>query len=192
MSGERGSKARAHPPVPLDPRSVPDDLRQVMLRDKGQNFGFRMQVWANFFSGPLFAEIEKRFGILRDEFTVLGHLYDYGPMLATAITVLTGRPKNSISRSVNGLIAAGHISRRTNPKDRREAFLTIEPSGRALYEQLWPFCAARDRQMFQALDADDLAQLDQLLWKLLRSYHLNPDLYALEPPPDRPDESAPR
>ena len=179
MNGERKARRPADAkPSPAD-ETVPDELRQVMLRDQGQNFGFRMQVWANFFSGPLFADIEKRFGILRDEFTVLGHLFDYGPMLASTIAVLTGRPKNSISRSVSSLVAAGRISRRQNPADRREAFLTLEPPGRALYEQVWPACVARDRQMFQALDESELAALDKLLWKLLRSYHLEPDRYAL-------------
>jgi MarR family transcriptional regulator, temperature-dependent positive regulator of motility len=165
-------KLRRQPPISAE-------LRAVLIRERGW-FGFRMALWGSYFTSPLFAEMHKRFGILKDEFAILASLYDYGSLSAKTICAITGRPKNSISRGVTRLLASGRIKSATNRQDRREAILTLLAGGRRLYEQILPMCRERERLMLRALSEPELAQLDEILAKLLNYYHESPEGLASE------------
>ena len=159
--------------------AIPAALRAVLMRERGW-FGFRIALWGSYFTAPLFAEMEKRFGILRDEFAILASLYDYGSLSAKTICAITGRPKNSISRGVTRLTASKRIRSTTNRLDRREAILTLLASGRRLYERILPMCRERERLMLEPLSDAELAQLDELLAKLLNYYHESPEAGDLQ------------
>lgn len=159
--------------------AIPAELRAVLIRERGW-FGFRIALWGSYFTAPLFAEMGKRFGILKDEFAILASLYDYGSLSAKTICAITGRPKNSISRGVTRLLASGRIRSATNRLDRREAILTLGASGRRLYEQILPMCREREQLMLKGLTAQELAQLDEILAKLLNYYHESPEAGDLQ------------
>ncbi len=152
--------------------AISREFRDYLIAADDDWHGRRMMLLGNYYSMPLFAEMQKRFDMLRDEYAVLGNLYDYGPMTAQTICALTGRPKNSVSRSVARLTASGRISSHVNPEDRRESILKLEEPGRKVYEEVQPIWRARERDMFlDALDKKELDQLDVLLAKLLRHFH---------------------
>lgn len=130
-----------------------------------------MMLFGGYYGSPLFATMQKRYDMLRDEYGILGNLYDYGPLTAQVICAMTGRPKNSVSRGVSRLIHLGRISSHVNPDDRRESVLRLEDPGRKLYEKVLPLWRAREKEMLSALTKDDLAKLDQILEKLLNHYH---------------------
>ena len=153
--------------------AISDDLRATLIRERGW-FGFRIALWGSYFTTPLFAEMQRRFGLLRDEFAILASLYDYGSLTAKTICVITGRPKNSISRGVTRLTRAGRISSVVNAADRREAFLSLRAKGRKLYQAILPMCRERERRMLEALTPRERSQLDEILAKLLNFYHLDP------------------
>jgi DNA-binding MarR family transcriptional regulator len=81
--------------------------------------GFRMSLWSGFYTNPVFVDIERRFGLLRDENNILFCLVNYGELTAKSICDVLGRPKNSISRAVERLIRRGLVRRGTDEKDRR-------------------------------------------------------------------------
>src|SRR5215471_15953408 len=116
-----------------DPGPISPELKALLDRQPDW-LGFRMAGLGNYFTAPLYAEIEKRYGILKDEFIVLGNLYDCGSLSAKTICALTGRPKNSVSRGVARLLASGRIRSVVNEKDRREMHLSLLAEGRKLYE----------------------------------------------------------
>jgi len=51
----------------------------------------------NFFNGPLFAALGKRYGVSRPEVQVLYCLTQNDGLLAQDIALVTGQPKNTIS-----------------------------------------------------------------------------------------------
>jgi DNA-binding MarR family transcriptional regulator len=148
------------------------EFREALIAEHGDWHGRRVMLLGNYYSAPLFAEMQKDYDLLRDEYGILGNLYDYGPMTAQAVCALTGRPKNSVSRSVARLLAAGRISSLVNPDDRRESILKLEPSGRELYEDVLRIWRTREQEMFtDVLSDEELGQLDALLVKLLKNFH---------------------
>jgi DNA-binding MarR family transcriptional regulator len=155
------------------------ELKEVLNRQPDW-LGFRMGGLGNYFTAPLYAEMEKRYGILKDEFIVLGNLYDCGSLSAKTICALTGRPKNSISRGVTRLLERGRIRGVVNENDRREMYLSLLAEGRKLYERLRPLCEERERLLMGGLAKDELAQLDRLLRKVLDHYHHNPQGLAAD------------
>lgn len=157
------------------PNKTGPDFRQLhYFRGKGW-LGFGMVLWGEYFSAPLYTEMYRRFGIVRDEFTVLASLYDSGDVTAKTICAITGRPKNSISRGVSRLMAARRIKRITNPADRRESLLSLLAEGRKLYESIMPMCRERERLLLSTLTTTELAALDRLLMKLLLAYQGSPE-----------------
>lgn len=161
------------------PKAAPDFSQLRYFRASG-SLGFGVELWAEYFSAPLYADMYKRHGILRDEFAVLGSLYDCGSLSAKTICAITGRPKNSISRGVNRLIAAGRIKRVTNPDDRREAVLSLLAEGRRIYEKILPLCREREQALMTGLSQADLLSIDTLMMKLLVLYHQTPEGMGLD------------
>jgi MarR family transcriptional regulator, temperature-dependent positive regulator of motility len=153
--------------------AISDELRAILIRERGW-FGFRIALWGSYFATPLFAEMQRRFGLLRDEFAILASLHDYGSLTAKTICVITGRPKNSISRGVTRLGKSGRIKSVINRADRREAILSLRADGRKLYRAILPLCREREQRMLRALTRRERRQLDRILAKLLNFYHLDP------------------
>ena len=144
-------------------------LDRMMARSPVRD-AYRITLWANFFAGPIFLDIEVQFGLLRDEFNVLACLHDFGPLAAKHVCALTGRPKNSVSRAVNRLTRRGLIGSRSDLRDRRQNVLRIEAEGRDLYERTLPRFVAREAAMLAPLSAGERGQLDRLLGKLMAAH----------------------
>ncbi|WP_376093699.1 MarR family winged helix-turn-helix transcriptional regulator [Roseomonas sp. CCTCC AB2023176] len=130
--------------------------------------GYRFSWLANFFSGPIYCGLESDPGLSRPELVVLFCLAHASGIPAAAICRATGRPKNSISRAIARLLAAGRIRRRTDAADRRAGLLGLTDEGRALDEALIPRFRARQAAMLAPLSAGERAALDRLLGKLVR------------------------
>lgn len=128
---------------------------------------YRISWLANFYSGPIYRRLERRPGLTRPEVIVLFCLAHAPGISAADICAATGRPKNSISRAVNRLLGDGRIRRRADPDDGRAVILDLTEAGRALHERLMPEFRAREAAMLAPLTADERADLDRLLGKLV-------------------------
>jgi MarR family transcriptional regulator, temperature-dependent positive regulator of motility len=160
-------------PQPGIQPALPKRILECLQRQRG-SIGFNMVLWGKHFSVPLYTEMEARFRISRDEFSVLASLYDCGSMSAKTICAITGRPKNSISRGVTRLMSMGRIRIVTNKSDRRQAVLSLVAEGRKLYERIIPLCREREALMLGSLSSTEASQLENILVKLLHSYLENP------------------
>lgn len=156
------------------PGPIPPDLLARVLGERGGSYGFRMILIGSYFAAQPFAQLARHHGLLRDEFTVLGILSDYGDMSANVICAMSGRPKNSISRGVIRLTERKLISGRENPDDKRRTILTVAPEGRSLYTEALSLFDSRDGEIFGGLNARELDQLDTLLAKILARWHRSP------------------
>ena len=143
-------------------------LDRMMARSPVRD-AYRITLWANFFAGPIFLEIEVQFGLLRDEFNILACLHDFGPLAAKHVCALTGRPKNSVSRAVSRLIRRGLIGSRSDLRDRRQNVLRIEAEGRDLYGRILPRFVAREAAMLAPLSEGERTFGTALEGSMMRS-----------------------
>jgi DNA-binding MarR family transcriptional regulator len=154
-------------PEPLNGGRSLDQLLPVLLARNGLPYGYRIGYLSNYFSGPIYSVLEQKHGMRRPKFATLFCLAHLGPMSATEIGLLTGIPKNSLSRAVNELQKERLLRREVDRSDSRRAILTITPGGRRLFERLLPLFQARQTKMLSALDKTDLQALDRVLTKLI-------------------------
>lgn len=145
------------------------EVLDTMLSKHASPTGYLMSLWTFFYTGPVFARIEKEFSLLRDEFNVLACLTDYGPITAKGVCEVTGRPKNSVSRAVERLVSRELIDRRPDPRDRRKSVLTARPRGRALYRKTLPLFQDREALMLRHLSDRERETLNRLLFRLIES-----------------------
>src|SRR5437588_13074554 len=115
-------------PLPNGPDyglSVKSILDRILHSDRIDLDGFRLSLWAGFYTAPIFSQIERRFDLLRDENNILFCLANYGQLTAKSICDVLGRPKNSISRAIERLLQRDLIRREQVKADRRRNLLTI-------------------------------------------------------------------
>ncbi|MEY5100045.1 MAG: hypothetical protein RJA36_2764 [Pseudomonadota bacterium] len=109
---------------------------------------------------------EGRHGITRREWRLIGQLVLHPSLSPTELARLSQLDKARTSRAIGSLVEKGLAQRSTLSGDRRKAELELTDVGRALYEQLMPEVRALNRELLQALDAEEIAQLDRLLTRL--------------------------
>jgi MarR family transcriptional regulator, temperature-dependent positive regulator of motility len=146
----------------------PKRILDTMMRKPGLDLdGFRISLWSGLYTSSVFADIQRTTGLLRDEHNVLSCLAYYGPLTAKSISQALGRPKNSISRAVDGLLARKLVRSEPVEWDRRHLRLTIEPPGSHLIARTTAKCRARQEEMLRVLTPIERVALDHLLAKLM-------------------------
>lgn len=142
-------------------------LSLTMLNETELSPIWRISFLANFFTGPLYAEVLERFGVSRPGFVILFSLSHEDGLVARDICRVTGLPKNSISRAVTELETNGLIARDTDTTDKRAKPLHLTGGGKALVAEIVPLFAARQAAMLSPLTADEAADLDRLMGKII-------------------------
>lgn len=142
-------------------------LSPTMLTGTELSRVWRVSFLANFFTGPIYAQLQARFDLSRPGFVILYSLGQRDELVARDICLVTGLPKNSISRAVTELEAKGLIARDTDAADRRAKPLNLTPRGRALLNDVVPLFTARQQAMFAALDDREAAEFDRLMTKIV-------------------------
>ncbi len=138
----------------------------AILDDNVTRISYRLSWLANFYSGPLYRRLEMERGLTRPEFVVLHCVVHCPQVTARDIGLMTGLPKNSISRGVSRLLQDERIVRATDATDSRVLPLALTAKGRALYDELIALFVEREKQMLRPLSRGERAQLDRLLRKL--------------------------
>ena len=97
----------------------------------------RLNVLSSLVSQAL-TRVYGRYGIGIPEWRVLVTLGENGVMTGKAVGAHTHMHKTKVSRAVAQLEQRKLLTRRANRADLREAFLSLTPAGRAVYEELAP------------------------------------------------------
>lgn len=140
---------------------------RIILDQSAIRIGYRVSYLANFFSGPIYRELEAVEDLTRPDFIVMFCLAHCGSLTAQDISNMTGRPKNSLSRAVHRLVARGLISRVAAQKDPRQAQLDLLALGRETFERIMPLFTQRETDMLAPLTPDEKREFDRLLGKLV-------------------------
>lgn len=138
---------------------------------------YRLNVCSNLVSHALSRIYADRYKIGVPEWRVLVTLGEFGMMTAKAIGTHSCMHKTKVSRAVALLERRKLVARRANRADLREAFLSLTPAGRDIYNELAPIALDFANQLLSAVDEADRAALDRALKKLIeQSSQLSPDL----------------
>ena len=128
---------------------------------------YRLNVCAALVTQALSRIYAERYKIGVPEWRVLVTLGEFGMMTAKAIGNHSHMHKTKVSRAVALLERRKLVARRTNRADLREAFLSLTPAGRDMYNELAPAALEFVRQLMETVDPADRAALDRALTKLI-------------------------
>jgi DNA-binding MarR family transcriptional regulator len=124
---------------------------------------YRLNVVAALTSQALSRIYAQRYRIGVTEWRVLVTLGQYGTMTGKAIGAHAHMHKTKVSRAVALLERRRLLARRANKADMREAFLSLTPAGRAIYQDLAPVAEDFARRLTEAVDPADRAAFDRAL-----------------------------
>ena len=127
---------------------------------------YRFSVLSNRVSDAIARHYSERFGLTIPEWRVMAVLGQGGDVSAREVAARTAMDKVRVSRAVTRLLQLGHITRRTDPKDRRRAIIDLTPSGMSVYRQIVPRALAVETEMLAALTDEERAGLEAMISKL--------------------------
>jgi DNA-binding MarR family transcriptional regulator len=127
---------------------------------------YRLNVVATLVSQALSRIYARRYRIGIPEWRVLVTLGQCGVMTGKAIGAHTHMHKTKVSRAVAMMEKRKLLARRANRDDMREAFLSLTPAGRAMYEEVAPHAQEFSRRLTEILAPGDREVFDRALKKL--------------------------
>jgi DNA-binding MarR family transcriptional regulator len=142
-------------------------LLQAILKNNPIPAAYRINYVANFYVGPLIANMEKQFGLTRPEWIVLFCLTQQPRLNAQQISIVTGRAKTSIAGAVKLLQKKKLILRKTDVVDTRRRVLHLTDAGRALYKSILGDFVKREADMLATLNVGERRLLIRLFDKMI-------------------------
>lgn len=127
---------------------------------------YRLNVCASLVSQALSRIYAERYKIGVPEWRILVTLGQFGMMTAKAVGLHSHMHKTKVSRAVALLERRKLVARRANRADLREAFLSLTPAGREIYNDLAPMALDFARQLMDTVESADRPALDRALKKL--------------------------
>ena len=128
---------------------------------------YRLNVVASLVSQALSRIYADRYSIGVPEWRVVVTLGQYGMMTGKAIGAHSHMHKTKVSRAVALLEQRKLIARRANRADLREAFLTLTPAGRAMYDDLAPVALDFACRLSEVVDPADRAAFERAVDRLI-------------------------
>jgi len=152
----------------------PDDGAAATAVGRGDNaplkleqfLPYRLNVVASLVSQALSRIYAERYGIGVPEWRVMVTLGQYGMMTGKTIGAHSHMHKTKVSRAVALLEKRKLVARRANRADLREAFLTLTPAGRAMYEDLAPIALDFANRLAEVMDPADRAAFERAVDRL--------------------------
>ncbi len=166
-SGARGALLPNGVGAELLSRQRLDAFTHARLWKNPCGFAARFNYLSMRYNLPVYGWVQKRFGLARFEFVVIYSLALQDGVTASEIAASTAFPKNSLSRAVSRLIRLRLVVRRTDPVDRRQQFLSLTASGRALFEEALPRFVALEEAMLAPLNLIERETLSALMAKVV-------------------------
>ena len=127
---------------------------------------YRLNVVASLTSQALSRIYAERYGIGVPEWRVLVTLGQFGMMTGKAIGAHSHMHKTKVSRAVAFLEKRKLLTRRANHADLRESFLSLTPSGLAIYQDLAPVALEFARRLAEAIEPADRAAFERAVDRL--------------------------
>lgn len=146
-----------------DGTAAPDGPPLLILEDF---LPHRLNVLSSLVSQALSRVYAERYGVGIPEWRVLVTLGQHGTLTGKMAGAQTHMHKTKVSRAVAQLEKRKLIVRRANRHDLREAFLSLTPAGRTVYEEAAPIAAEFMRQLAEVVPPADRAAFDRAVRRL--------------------------
>lgn len=127
---------------------------------------YRLSILSNTVSKRIADLYQSEFGLSMPQWRVMAIIGETPDLNATEIVTRTAMDKVAVSRAVSGLIEQGHIKREAAQDDGRRALLNLTVKGQRTYGEIVPMAQAQECAVTQALNADEITELNRLLGKL--------------------------
>lgn len=127
---------------------------------------YQLMVVASLVSQALSRVYARRYRVGNPEWRVLVTLGQYGVMTGKAVGVHSHMHKTKVSRAVALLEKRKLLTRRSNRADKREAFLSLTPAGRQLYEEVAPHALDFARRLTEILTPADREAFNRAVTQL--------------------------
>lgn len=113
-----------------------------------------------------------RHGLVFGQWLVLDALHKEGLSSMTALAALIGADRTTLTRTIDGLVVAGHVERETPAQDRRRVVVDLTPRGKTLVDAVLTDLAPTHASVFAGLSRQDLDALAVLLARSLAQIKL--------------------
>jgi DNA-binding MarR family transcriptional regulator len=123
----------------------------------------KLNVLSSLVSQALTRVYGQRYGIGIPEWRVLVMLGQYGVMTGKQVGAHTHMHKTKVSRAVAQLEQRKYVARRANRADLREAFLSLTPAGRAIYQEAAPIALDFTNRLSEVVAPSDRAAFDRAM-----------------------------
>jgi DNA-binding MarR family transcriptional regulator len=150
----------------LDEAPEPPDTAGPALLKLEEFLPHRLNVLSSLVSQALTRVYGRRYGIGIPEWRVLVTLGEYGVMTGKAVGAHTHMHKTKVSRAVAQLEERNLVARRANRADLREAFLSLTPAGRAIYEEAAPIALEFTQRLSEVVSSADRPAFDRAIKQL--------------------------
>lgn len=108
------------------------------------------------------------FGINRTDLRIIGLVYEAGAIAAGPLAAAAKLSPAATSTAIQRLVAAGHLSRNVDERDRRRAVVALTPAAMALLERVYGPIARAGRRELTRYSADELAVIVDFLRRGIR------------------------
>jgi DNA-binding MarR family transcriptional regulator len=106
---------------------------------------------------------EGGYGITRREWGLLMMLAQHPQLPPAELAQRLGLDRARTSRAITSLLAKKLLTRTAMPSDRRQAVLSLTPTGQAVHDGLFPQIKALNQDLLAGLEAPAIHLLDQAL-----------------------------
>ena len=150
--------------------AVPSDLHPMVATKLWDNpcwLSFRANYIAHHFNQPIYDYVLRTREMTAPEHVVLYAVGLKEGITAEDVVASSARPKNTLSRAVNSLIAKKLLLRRNDPQDGRRRLLYLTRTGRRIIDETVPLFVAQEKAMIAVLSGDEQRTLNHLLTKIV-------------------------
>ncbi len=142
---------------------LPGDEADVQRLKLERFLPYRLVVAATLGSRALARIYGRHFGIGIPEWRVIAMLGQFDRLTARDVGELSHMHKTKVSRSVNALAERGLVEKSPNRDDRREAFLSLTPPGRRIYDQIAPMALTFEKRLMDDIPAAEMQAFERVL-----------------------------
>lgn len=128
---------------------------------------YRLAVLSNTVSTTVARAYDKRFSVSIPEWRVIAVLGRFPGLSAVEVADRTMMDKVAVSRAVTKLIKNGRIDRVFADADRRRSILNLSEDGRTLHDEIAQLALNFERDLLKGFSDDELANLNNIMERLL-------------------------
>lgn len=128
---------------------------------------YRLSILSNRVSRAIAARYAKTFDLTIPEWRVIAVLGRRPGLTAKEVAEATEMDKVAVSRAVARLTSARRIAARNDPEDARRQLLALTREGESVHARIAPIALASEERLLASLSAQERAQLDRLIDRLL-------------------------